>query len=95
VSRTFEIAFELGAEITNSFNNAFGGATSAITKLTGAAAAIGGVVGFGALAVQLNDMSDALNKLQAQTGVTSAEMEGLEDVATNIFVIIMEKPLMM
>lgn len=85
MAKVFEVAFQLGAELTSSFTSAFGDANSALAGLGAAAAAIGGIVGFGALATQLSDMSDALNKLEAQTGATSSEMEDLEDVATNIF----------
>lgn len=84
-NRTYEIAFELGAEINNSFKNAFGGAESALKNLGAAAAVIGGVTGIGALAIQMDDMSEALNRLQAQTGATSSEMQGLEGIATELF----------
>ena len=85
MSKVFEIAFRLGGELTSSFKNTFSSANSSMAALGAAAVAIGGAAGFVALAGQVNEVSESLSKLQAQTGVTGEQFEALKDTATNIF----------
>jgi len=85
VSKVFDIAFKLGAELTSSFKGAFSEASSSMKFLTGAAAAVGGIGAFTAVVGQMSEMSDSLSKLSAQTGTFGADMEALEGVAKNVF----------
>lgn len=85
MSKVFEIAFRLGAEVSSSFKGAFKEAGSTMNLLAGAAAAIGGTAVFATLAGQVSEMSDSLSKLSAQTGTYGADMEELGDIAKNVF----------
>lgn len=84
-SKDFEVAFKLGAELTNSFKSTFDGANKAIKNLVGAAAAIGSMVGIGEVIGSVNQMKESMNLLQNQTGVTGAELEELQGIARNLF----------
>lgn len=84
-SKDFEVAFRLGAQLTNEFKSTFSSANNAIKSLAGAAAAIGGMVGIGSVVAQVSEMTDSMNKLTAATGVSGQEMKELQDVAKNVF----------
>lgn len=84
-SRDFEVAFRLGAQLTNEFKSTFSSANNAIKSLAGAAAAIGGMVGIGSVVAQVSEMTDSMKKLTAATGVSGQEMKELQDVAKNVF----------
>lgn len=84
-SRDFEVAFRLGAQLTNEFKSTFSSANNAIKSLAGAAAAIGGMVGIGSVVAQVSEMTDSMNKLTAATGVSGQEMKELQEVAKNVF----------
>lgn len=84
-SKDFEVAFKLGAELTNSFKSTFDGANKAIKNLVGAAAAIGSMVGITEVIGSVNQMKESMNLLQNQTGVTGAELEELQGIARNLF----------
>lgn len=85
MSKVFDIAFKLGAELTSSFKGAFSEASSSMKLLTGAAAAVGGIGAFTAVVGQMSEMSDSLSKLSAETGTFGTEMEALEGAAKNVF----------
>jgi len=85
MTKVFDIAFKLGGELSNSFKSTFKQAGGAMTALTAAATAVGGVVGFGQLAAQIGEMDNQLKKLSAQTGTFGAEMEELGGIAENLF----------
>lgn len=85
MSKVFDIAFKLGAELTSSFKSAFGEADSTMSKLSAAAIAFGGGALLTGAVTQVAEMSDSLAKLSAQTGTYGADMAELGDVAKNVF----------
>lgn len=85
MSKAFDIAFKLGAELTGSFKSAFGEADSTMSKLSAAAIAIGGGAMLTGAVTQVIEMTDSLAKLSAQTGTYGADMTELGDVAKNVF----------
>lgn len=85
MSKVFEVAFQLGAELTNSFKSTFKEAGGTMKMLGGVAAALGGSAALGAMVSQVAEMDESLAKLSAQTGTFGDEMEALGDVAKNVF----------
>lgn len=85
MSKVFEIAFKLGGELTSSFKNAFSSADGMMKTLGAAAVALGGTAALGSLASQVMDMNDSFTQLSAQTGIVGQDLEGLKDVAENLF----------
>lgn len=85
MSKVFEIAFQLGGELTSSFKKTFGEANSAFKLAGAAAAALGGTAVFAGVATQVMDMNQSLTQLSAQTGLISEDFEGLKGTAQNLF----------
>jgi len=85
VSKVFDIAFRLGAELTSSFTNTFNDAGGMMKALGGAAAALGGAAALTNAISQVADMSQELATLSAQTGLIGDDFEDLKGTAENLF----------
>lgn len=84
-SKVFEVAFKLGAELENSFKNAFKEAGGTMNALGGAIAALGSAAALGSVVSQVADMNESLTSLSAQTGIVGQDFEDLKGVAENLF----------
>ncbi|MCD5324779.1 MULTISPECIES: phage tail tape measure protein [Pontibacillus] len=85
MAKTYELAFKLGAELTNNFKSTFKQAGKAITGVGAAVTSVAGAVGAGALLHNFDQMADSMNKLQAATGETGKDFEELKSLSRDIF----------
>lgn len=85
MSKVFDIAFKLGAELTSSFTSTFNSASGMMKMLGGAAAALGGAAALGSAVSQVADISQELSTLSAQTGLIGDDFKELKGAAENLF----------
>lgn len=85
MSKVFDIAFKLGAELTGSFKSAFSQADSMMSKLGAVAVAVGAGSLLGGAVTEVVAMEGSIAKLAAQTGSYGEDMEALGDIAKTVF----------